>query len=103
MMKWEYYEKRRSTSLVKFIEGRNIESYEHLTRELERQGVEPPDLGMFKDAYAIVFPPAPKVKPKPPVKKSVSKKPVVKKPVAKDPEKKAPAKRTRRTRTTRKK
>tara|TARA_B100000214_G_C23844716_1_gene570506 strand:- start:197 stop:502 length:306 start_codon:yes stop_codon:yes gene_type:complete len=101
MMKWEYYEKRRNVSLVNFIKGRDIESYEHLTQELAKQNVEPPALGMFQSAYAIAFPPVPKVQPKPKVKKPAAKKPAASKatPKTKTVEKKP----TTRRRTTRKK
>ena len=105
MIKWEYYEKRRNVSLVAFIRGRDIRSYEELTKELERQGIEPLDLGIFQSAYAIAFPPIPEVQPKP--KKAPARKP--RKPAAKKttpaPPVKAPSKNktTTRRRSTRKK
>jgi len=99
-MKWNYYSKRRNVSLVEFIKGRDIGSYEQLTEELARQSIEPPPKGMFQSAYALAFPPIPKVQKPTPVKKPTAKKPTVKKPAAKKP---ATKKTTSARRTTRKK
>ena len=78
MMKWDYYSKRRNISLIDFIKVRDIGSYEDLTKTLSGMDISSPALGMFQSAYAIAFPPIPKVqkpapKPKlPPVLKATA-------------------------------
>ena len=65
MIEWEYYSKRRNIMLPDFIISRDIESYEGLIDSLLKMGINPPPKGMYQSAYAIAFPPAPKVKSKP--------------------------------------
>tara|TARA_R110000851_G_scaffold25240_10_gene72895 strand:- start:4728 stop:5042 length:315 start_codon:yes stop_codon:yes gene_type:complete len=65
MINWEYYSKRRNILLPDFIKSRDVESYESLIDHLLKMGISPPPKGMFQSAYAIAFPPVPKVKPKP--------------------------------------
>ena len=88
-MKWNYYSKRRNVSLVDYIKGRNIESYENLTEVLALQDIQPPELGMFQSAYAIAFPP-PKSR-----KRTATKKPAAPKAVSKPKTKPAAVKRKR--------
>ena len=62
MIKWNYYSKRRSISLERFITANNIADYEGLIKELSSRGILPPEKAMFLEAYNIANPP--KVKPK---------------------------------------
>jgi len=74
MMKWEYYSKRRNISLLSFIKIRDIGSFEALNNVMSSMSIEGPTQAVFNQAYAIAFPPPPKLEKKPKVKAKVVKK-----------------------------
>ena len=57
MVGWKYYCKRRGIQLPLLIVRRNIESYDHMIKWCQKEGIESPPLGEFQSAYAIAFPP----------------------------------------------
>lgn len=65
MISWNYFSKRRNVNLVDYIKSRDIENYNQLTEALASKGVNAPEKGEFQSAYAIAFPPVPKVKKTP--------------------------------------
>jgi hypothetical protein len=56
MINWEYYSKRRSVTLIKFIKDNDIENYDQLSTVLLKKGVTSPTETAFEIAHKLALP-----------------------------------------------